>query len=575
MKRIAQAQIGGLTLLAGLVGLWLLLRTDKQVTSNQGAVSSRTGDGLRAPSSSGKPGERSSLIPFQRGELQGYKDGRGQVVIQPQFVRAEEFSNGRAVVWLATDHGVRAGYIDTRGKWIVEPIYTRAESFGSSGVTQAEIDGLWGYVDPKGNWVIEPQFQSARSFEEGLAAIAWYRYPPPLDGARRYAWTYLTPQGKLLVPEITGAVWAGDFSHGLAPFRCEDDRYGTINLTGSVDRACMFATVCRFDGKALLWFTDKVDSADTGYCFAPRHTAPWFDARGPIAPSYSYVAIAELEDTQYAFAKLTPGKDAELLSEAFQAYSIFPELDGEATGGVVIAKAEKAGWTVYDSAGRRLVPWQRERIVAYNDGILIYEVGDPSVGGPSGDPDAQMAARCAKRYGARDRSGHELLRPRFPLLEAFSEGLAGACEASRSGVGGPSNGCGLHLQWCGYIDRAGEHVVDLSPAIFAPPVTSEHDCSRFTFQLLNDARRRSANATLEGTLMGLFRRGVASMVGLNKDGRKSVGLVDKKGNWVVRPRFASMGTFSRVPGGAWRAPAQLPRRVDWLDKNGRLTKSPL
>ena len=110
------------------------------------------------------------LARFQAGELWGYVDLRGKVVIDAQFEDARAFRRGRAPV----RNGKYWHYIDTRGALAFDGIFTRAEVFSPCGLAAARPSGAarYGYIDAAGNWAIPPQFSHAQEFtRDGVAAV--------------------------------------------------------------------------------------------------------------------------------------------------------------------------------------------------------------------------------------------------------------------------------------------------------------------------------------------------------------------------------------------------------------------
>ncbi|HDS30236.1 MAG TPA: WG repeat-containing protein, partial [Firmicutes bacterium] len=66
------------------------------------------------------------------------------------------------------------GFIDKTGKITINPQFDRAESF-SEGLARVRLGdwktGKWGFIDKTGQFVISPQFDEASSFYEGLASV--------------------------------------------------------------------------------------------------------------------------------------------------------------------------------------------------------------------------------------------------------------------------------------------------------------------------------------------------------------------------------------------------------------------
>jgi WG repeat protein len=119
----------------------------------------------------------------------GFIDRSGKFVIAPRFEYVQSFSEGRALFRVRDDdrrsykthHSDRsnswgnAGFIDAQGQVVIQPKFVGAKNF-SEGLAAVAIRSagdktLWGYIDRQGNWIIQPQFESASSFDGGLAAV--------------------------------------------------------------------------------------------------------------------------------------------------------------------------------------------------------------------------------------------------------------------------------------------------------------------------------------------------------------------------------------------------------------------
>ena len=66
------------------------------------------------------------LLPFIEDDLYGYMDAEGNIVIEPQYPMAFEFSEGMAAV---CNENYEFGYIDTKGELVIPYKYSRAGSF--------------------------------------------------------------------------------------------------------------------------------------------------------------------------------------------------------------------------------------------------------------------------------------------------------------------------------------------------------------------------------------------------------------------------------------------------------------
>jgi hypothetical protein len=137
------------------------------------------------------------------GELVGFVDAGGRVVIQAQFISAGDFYGGMA--W-AKNNAELVGYINPKGNWIIEPQFETGKNFDQeSGMARVKTGDRWAYVnkageimhmndsdifddfhdglargrknekfgffDNKGEWAIQPQFDGARDFKNGYASV--------------------------------------------------------------------------------------------------------------------------------------------------------------------------------------------------------------------------------------------------------------------------------------------------------------------------------------------------------------------------------------------------------------------
>ena len=129
------------------------------------------------------------LAYFQRGDLFGYIDTRGNIVIEPAFHQAANFENGYAKVNVGAVKGVTTyQYIDTTGKVVAKPsgpsgqnYFDLVEWFGDIGIQEKwskKEDKYknfalgFQYVNEKGKPVDKTVFTFAGDFdEEGFAIV--------------------------------------------------------------------------------------------------------------------------------------------------------------------------------------------------------------------------------------------------------------------------------------------------------------------------------------------------------------------------------------------------------------------
>lgn len=115
----------------------------------------------------------------------GYIDSTGQIIIEPQFddipgnfkegiVRIAKFDKDPALygsdgIFIT---GSRFGYADRDGNIIIEPQYRQADDF-SEGVAAVMLKDKYGYINRKGERIIEFIFDQAFSFYKSRAVVSF------------------------------------------------------------------------------------------------------------------------------------------------------------------------------------------------------------------------------------------------------------------------------------------------------------------------------------------------------------------------------------------------------------------
>jgi len=107
-----------------------------------------------------------ALKPFVQDNRWGYKDEEGNEVIPPQYIRADQFSEGLARVGI----GDTIGYINEKGKIVIQPRYVSGGKF-SEGLARVGNNKKYGYINKEGEMVSQQPFDGALDFSEGMAAV--------------------------------------------------------------------------------------------------------------------------------------------------------------------------------------------------------------------------------------------------------------------------------------------------------------------------------------------------------------------------------------------------------------------
>lgn len=173
---------------------------------------------------------RPAPLPFQAGELWGYRNADGSVAIAPRFYVANAFTEqGSAAV--ATDNGWVI--IDRSGKVLLRPfVFDNWPDEFSDGFARFVEDGKIGFFDRAGRKAIPARFDAAYPFSEGLAAVCrGCRVEPHGVHSAWFAgrWGYVDRTGKLAVPYQFER--AGPFQDGRAEVDI-DGRRTFVDTTG-------------------------------------------------------------------------------------------------------------------------------------------------------------------------------------------------------------------------------------------------------------------------------------------------------------------------------------------------------
>ena len=92
------------------------------------------------------------------GDKWGFIDKTGKYVVEPQFDKIKDFSEGLASV----EVGGKWGFINKTGKYIVGSRFDNAGEF-SEGLANVKIKGKWGFIDKTGKYAVEPRFDDCSS----------------------------------------------------------------------------------------------------------------------------------------------------------------------------------------------------------------------------------------------------------------------------------------------------------------------------------------------------------------------------------------------------------------------------
>ncbi len=144
--------------------------------------------------------KENKLYPIRQGVMVGYIDATGKEIVPPTLFRADEFSDGLAVVPIDG----KLGYIDATGKTYLPGRYDEAGPF-ENGMAQVKLNGKLCFINKKGNILFEHSYKEIKAFGSNSFAIV-------VTASGKYG--VINKKGNLIVDTTYKAI--DDFQDGLA-----------------------------------------------------------------------------------------------------------------------------------------------------------------------------------------------------------------------------------------------------------------------------------------------------------------------------------------------------------------------
>ncbi len=306
------------------------------------------------------------------------------------------------------------GFINHEGEWVIAPQYEHAMPH-MCGRAAVKKDGLYGYIDLLGNMVIQPQFKDFGLFRSERCLVK-------VDGRK----ICIDPNGTKVFDLFYDS--ALDYSEGLARARDPHSMasgYGYLDVQGNVALPFKYFLAEAFheglasiaDGGESFWFIDKKGQLICG---------PFLDAT-----SYSE-GVAVVQDNRWRFINRTG-------SVLFTLPSGVRTIGSFHAGMCTIKDNSNQGlYGFIDRSFDMAIPCRYEDAWGFSEGVATVCMGDKwrmvdSSGRELCKPlysliDSCSEGLCAARrdglYGFLDRTGIEVISPKFPLAHGFSAGLA-------------------------------------------------------------------------------------------------------------------------------------------------------
>ena len=245
-----------------------------------------------------------TLLVFQEGENYGYMDISGNVLIEPQYVKANDFCGDMAsvAIWkegvimsgdVILDKYPLYGYINKSGELIIPYQYVLATDFKDKYAFVQDENFKYYYIDKEG---IKQPFEAGEGFHGGKTFSNGYA-ATHLSGGNRYppmrsrdiipeVWTYIDETGKRAT-DMTFE-YAGSFS----------EEYAIVNKTlyGVIDRDFNTVIKCRYFSILLC----------EGYSlFAVHNGLKWgiIDSKGNTIIRFMYDDFEGFGDGLFCFKK--------------------------------------------------------------------------------------------------------------------------------------------------------------------------------------------------------------------------------------------------------------------------------
>ena len=165
-----------------------------------------------------------------------YIDKTGKQPFTQSFSTAGDFIQGRAIVALSycAAEPCLYGTINRRGQFIITPIYQNLLPM-SEGLYAAQTTRGYGFIDAMGTVIIPFIYQDATSFVEGTSAVK-----------KDSVWIFINHTGQQLFDKSFSSVTA--FSSDLAAVTANDTTFGYINKKGEWAIAPIYEFAEPFEG---------------------------------------------------------------------------------------------------------------------------------------------------------------------------------------------------------------------------------------------------------------------------------------------------------------------------------------
>lgn len=185
-----------------------------------------------------------ALKNTKEGNLYGYIDETGKMIIEPKFTTAYDFNNwGFAVI----EENNKWGLINTKGEYKIMPIYDYISDFIEK-TASFNKEEIMGAIDEKGDIITKRNYNFVGNFNEGRAIVGL----PTKNGDSKYG--YIDADGNERVK--IELILANDFNEGVAIVKFNEDEYSLIDKEGNIINNYKYSFVSQY-GDGLMVFQNK------------------------------------------------------------------------------------------------------------------------------------------------------------------------------------------------------------------------------------------------------------------------------------------------------------------------------
>ncbi|MBZ0189603.1 MAG: WG repeat-containing protein, partial [Candidatus Obscuribacterales bacterium] len=222
------------------------------------------------------PNLKKALLAIAGARKAGFIDREGKFVIAPDYLSAQEFNDGLALV----RRDGKFVYIDKTGKPILTFDCSAANSF-SQGLASVQIDKKWGFIDTTGKLVIKPRFEECDDFHSSLAAAR-----------EENKFGFIDKKGKWVIEPQFDTVWEG-FLDGIAV--AGKDMSPIENSFAEITKFGGGFIISRKKGKDES-FDETTTALSPGYFAYPDLKFALIKKDGTALSKFEYEQIANLAD---------------------------------------------------------------------------------------------------------------------------------------------------------------------------------------------------------------------------------------------------------------------------------------